>query len=119
MSNQTSPPANGFVELPDLESLDRFLARANGSSAILFKHSNSCGVSAGAYEEMARFDGQVGLVTVQTARDVSNEIEARTGVEHATPQVFILRDGKSLWTASHWRISAEAVRAALLEIGGE
>ena len=116
MSQQSPPPANGFVELPDIESLDRFLAQANGSAAVLFKHSNACGVSAGAYEEMALFDGQVGLVTVQTAREVSNEIEARTGVEHATPQVFIIRDGQSLWTTSHWQIKAEAVRAALREI---
>ena len=57
----------------------------------------------------------VGLVTVQTARAVSNEIEARTGVEHETPQVFIIRDGKVLWTASHGQIKAEAVEAALLE----
>ena len=119
MSQPSSPPAKGFVELPDIESLDRFLAQANGTTAILFKHSNSCGISAGAYEEMAQFDGQVGLVTVQTARDVSNEIAARTGVEHATPQVFIIRDGKSLWTASHWQIKAEALRSALLEINSQ
>jgi bacillithiol system protein YtxJ len=117
MSQTGSPPANGFVELPDIASLDRFLAQANGSTAILFKHSNSCGVSAGAYEEMAQLEAPVGLVTVQTARDVSNEIESRTGVEHATPQVFIIRDGQSLWTTSHWQIKAEAVRAALQEIG--
>jgi bacillithiol system protein YtxJ len=117
MTEPTSPPANGFIELTDIESLDRFFAQANGATAILFKHSDSCGISAGAYEEMAKFDGPVGLVTVQTARDVSNEIESRLGIEHATPQVFIVRGGKSLWTASHWKIKAEAVRAALAEIG--
>jgi len=66
---------------------------------------------------MSRIELPVGLVTVQTARAVSNEIEARTGVEHETPQVFIIRDGKALWTASHGQIKAEAVAAALLAIG--
>ena len=118
MNEQRLAPANGFVELPDIDSLDRFLAQSNGAPAIIFKHSNSCGISAGAYEEMAGLAGSVGLVTVQTARDVSNEIEARTGVEHHTPQVFIIRDGKVMWTASHGRISAASVAAALLEATG-
>src|SRR5882724_10459157 len=117
MSHQTPFPASGFVDLPDMDSLDRFLAHANGSPAIIFKHSNSCGISARAHAEMSRIELPVGLVTVQTARAVSNEIEARTGVEHETPQVFIIRDGKALWTASHGQIKAEAVAAALLAIG--
>ncbi len=117
MSQPTSLPANGFVELNDIESLDRFLAQANGANAILFKHSNSCGISSGAYDEMAQFDGPVGLVTVQTARDVSNEIESGLGVEHSTTQVFIIRAGKSLWNASHRLIKVYAVRAALEELG--
>ena len=119
MNQQSSPPANGFVELRDKDSLDRFLAQSNGAPAIIFKHSNSCGISAGAYEEMSRLNRQVGLVTVQTARDVSNDIEARTGVAHHTPQVFIIRDGKVMWTASHGRISAASVAAALIEANGQ
>jgi bacillithiol system protein YtxJ len=119
MNQQGSPPANGFVDLPDVDALDRFLAQSNGSPSVIFKHSNLCGISAGAYEEMAQFGGQVGLVTVQTARNVSNEIEARTGVEHHTPQVFIIRDGKVMWTASHGRITAASVQAALVEAAGQ
>ena len=116
MSQQSSAPANGLVELADTDSLDRFLAQSNGSQAIIFKHSNACGISARAHAEMSRIELPVGLVTVQTARAVSNEIEARTGVEHETPQVFIIRDGQTLWTASHGQIKAEAIEAALQEI---
>src|SRR6266550_9608807 len=115
MSQQSSASASIFVELPDMESLDRFLAQSNGSPAVILKHSNSCGVSARAHAEMSKIELPVGLVTVQTARAVSNEIEARTGVEHETPQVFIIRDGKVLWAASHGQIRAEAVAAALLK----
>jgi bacillithiol system protein YtxJ len=113
MSQQSSAPANGFVELPDTDSLDRFLAQSNGSPAIIFKHSNTCGISARAHAEMSRIEHSIGLVIVQRARGVSNEIEARTGVAHETPQVFIIRDREVLWTASHGQIKAEAVEAAL------
>jgi len=116
MSPQSSSRSNGFVELPDTDSLDRFLAESNGFPAIIFKHSNSCGISARAHEQLSQIERPVGVVVVQTARALSDEITARTGVEHETPQVFILRDREVLWTASHGQIRAEAVEAALLEI---
>ena len=116
MIQQSSPSANGFVELPDIESLDRFLAQSNGSPALVFKHSNSCGVSARAHAEMAKLDLPVGLVAVQKARAVSNEIEVQTGVSHETPQVFIMHNREVLWSASHGQIKAEAIEAVLLEI---
>jgi bacillithiol system protein YtxJ len=114
MNQQSSAPANGFVDLSDVDSLDRFLTQSNGSPAIIFKHSNTCGISARAHAEMSRIQHPVGLVTVQQARGVSNEIEARTGIAHETPQVFIIRDREVLWSASHSQIKAEAVEAALL-----
>jgi bacillithiol system protein YtxJ len=119
MTQQSSAPPNGFVELSDKESLDRFLAQSNGSPALVFKHSNLCGISARAHAEMSRIDLPIGLIIVQQARDVSNEIETRTGVAHETPQVFIIRDRHVLWTASHGQIKAEAIEAALREISEE
>lgn len=113
MNQPSSVPANGFVELRDVESLDRFLAQSNGSPAIVFKHSNTCGISARAHAEMSRLEHPVGVVIVQQSRDVSNEIEARTGVAHETPQVFIMRNGEVLWSASHGQIKAQAVESAL------
>jgi bacillithiol system protein YtxJ len=119
MSLQSFPMTNGFVELPDTDSLDRFLAESNGSPAIIFKHSNSCGVSTRAHVQMSMIERPVGLVIVQKARALSDEIAARTGVEHETPQVFILRDREVLWTASHGQIKAAVVEAALLEVSGQ
>jgi len=118
MSNQISPLSSGFVPLVDTDSLDRFLSQSNGSPAIVFKHSNSCGISARAHAQMLMVEQPVGLVIVQEARGVSDEIEARTGVVHETPQVFIIRDGRVLWSASHGQIKAEAVVAALSNAEG-
>jgi bacillithiol system protein YtxJ len=118
MSYQSSLPSSGFAELLDTDSLDRFLAQSNGSPAIIFKHSNSCGISARAHAQMSRLERPVGLVIVQKARALSDEIAARTQVEHETPQVFIIRDREVLWTASHGQIKAEAVEAALTDAKG-
>lgn len=109
---------NGFKEIIDIESLDRFLAQPDGAPAIVFKHSNSCGISARAYTQMAGLSRPLGIVIVQNARAVSNELEKRTGIAHETPQLMIFNQGKVVWSASHGQIKAAAVEAALAEMAG-
>jgi len=110
---------NGFVEIDSRDALEQFLANAGGAGAILFKHSNMCGISTRAYAEIAKLKQPVGLITVQKARAVSDEIEKRWNIAHETPQVLIIRDGKLIWDASHFRIKAEAVESALGEVSGK
>ena len=103
-----NPP---FIEIDTIEALDGFLARAN--AAVLFKHSNTCGVSARAYVEMSKLRETVALITVQKARLVSDEIEKRWNVDHESPQVLIVRDGRIVWDASHFQVKAQDVENAL------
>ena len=109
---------NGFVEIDSQERLEQFLTESS-SAAVLFKHSNTCGVSSRAYNEMAKLKERVGLITVQKARVVSDEIEKRWNVAHETPQVLIILDGKLVWDASHFLIKVNAVEAALLQVSSE
>jgi len=110
---------NHFTEIDDLESLDRFVANLNGSAGIVFKHSNTCGVSSRAYAEMSKLTLPVGIVVVQDARAVSDEVEKRWQVNHETPQVLIIKDGKALWNASHFQVKAEQVAAAVANVDSE
>ena len=105
-----NPP---FIEIGSVAALDEFLARANGVAVVLFKHSNTCGVSARAYAEMSKLREPVGLITVQKARAVSDEIEKRWNVDHESPQVLIIRDNKVKWDASHFHVKAQQVETAL------
>lgn len=104
-----------FNSIADTKALEDLLARSQDGPVLLFKHSNACPVSAAAYQEMKRLKRDVAIVVVQRSRDVSREVEARTGVRHETPQALVLRDGKAVWTASHWNITADAVESALSE----
>src|SRR5437868_11726274 len=103
-----------FVEIDNVAALDEFLASASGSAAVLFKHSNTCGVSKRAFAEMSKLPAPVGLITVQKARPVSDEIEKRWRVDHETPQVLIVCDGKVLWDASHFGVKVGDVEKALV-----
>ena len=62
---------------------------------------------------MEKYEGEVSLVVVQTARNVSRELATMTGIRHETPQVIVLKDGKAVWNASHFksRLAAVAVVA--------
>ena len=106
---------NHFKRITSTEALDELIVRSNKEPVAVFKHSTTCPVSAGAYREMARFPGEIALLEVQNARDLSREVGVRTGIEHESPQVIILRNGKAVWHVSHWNVTAHAVEQAMRE----
>ena len=106
---------NHFQKVQDLKTLQELLAQSAEKPIVIFKHSTTCPVSAGAYAEVAGVSSEVALVDVQSARDISSEIAMSTGVGHESPQVIILRNGKPVWHASHWSIKKETIEKALRE----
>jgi len=110
---------SGFVEIDDLESLDRFISEAGENPAIVFKHSNTCGISARVYREVSQVARPIAVVVVQQARHVSDEIARRFGIQHETPQALVVRGEKVLWSASHYAVKAQAIEAALESEGIE
>ena len=109
-----------LTPLQRIDQLDELLTESAGQPLLLFKHSYSCGISAEALDELVDHlnsdrPGTVryAMVTVQTHREVSNAVSARLGIRHETPQALIVRDGRVVWTASHFRVTAKAVDAAI------
>jgi len=106
---------NNFIRVNDIHALADLISASKLRPVVVFKHSLTCGVSDAAYRELTAFGGEVALVEVQTSREVSREIEKRTGVTHESPQVILLRNGEVVWTASHFAVKADAVAAAVAE----
>ena len=102
-----------FFKIDNKETLDKLITDSKSKPVVIFKHSNACGISSAAYREMEKLEDQVNLLEVQSARDVSRELAARTGIRHETPQVIVFKDGKAVWNASHFDVKAGAVRKAL------
>ncbi|MBI2829089.1 MAG: bacillithiol system redox-active protein YtxJ [Acidobacteria bacterium] len=104
--------------LHGLDDLDRVLASSGDRPLLLFKHSRTCGTSAEALNELVAHlnerpaDASYAMVTVQTHRDVSNAVARKLGVRHETPQALLVRDGRVVWSASHFRVTAAALEAA-------
>src|SRR3954471_11860373 len=101
-----------LMPLVDVPSLDAAIAESRERPVLLFKHSRYCGVSCEALDELqSHIDGAAGdvayrVIPVQTHRPVSDAIAQRLGLRHETPQAILLRDGKVVWNASHFRITA-------------
>jgi bacillithiol system protein YtxJ len=102
-----------FFRIDDRATLDGLISDSKQKTVLVFKHSNACGISARAYREMAKLEGQVNLLEVQAVPDLSREVENLTGVRHETPQVILLRDGKAVWNASHFDVTLASVSRAL------
>jgi bacillithiol system protein YtxJ len=102
------------------DALEALLATSNERPVLLFKHSNSCGISSRALKQVEQFlaDHSVpalgfGMVVVQADRVLSDAIAEQLGVPHATPQAIVIRDGRAVWTASHFDVTGQRLNMAL------
>lgn len=102
-----------FTPVADCDALEELFERSQSEPVLIFKHSTACPISAAAYQEMKQLGGEVPIVVVQQDRDVSREVEERTGVRHESPQALVLRRGKAVWSATHFDVTAEAVERAM------
>jgi bacillithiol system protein YtxJ len=105
-------PAN-FIKVDSLDSLDRLFAESFERPVILLKHSMSCGISSGVYRIVGDVAAEVNVIVIQTHRDISNELAARTGVRHESPQAIVIRDGRPVYHASHYDIEAGHIEEKL------
>lgn len=109
-----------LTPLSDLGELDAAIAESQTRPVLVFKHSRSCGISCEALDELrthvdraAAGGAAYKLITVQSHRHVSDEVAARFGIRHETPQAILLRDGRPVWTASHFKITAHQLDTAV------
>src|SRR5829696_1169397 len=97
----------------DIAGLDQAITESRERPVLLFKHSRTCGISCEALDELHAHVAETPagaaykLITVQSHRKVSDELSARFGIRHETPQAILLRDGRPVWNASHFRITAQ------------
>lgn len=82
---------------------------------LLLKFSMTCASSLSAMKELRALDTELPkyVVIVQIERQVSNAIEKDLGVRHESPQLLILKDGRGLWQATHYKIKKSLLTEAI------
>lgn len=102
-----------FLELDSIDRLDEVFKESLVRPVVVFKHSNRCGISSHLFEEIHAVESDVNVVVVQESRDVSDAIAERTGFRHHSPQVFVLKNGRAVYHASHYAIDPSAINREL------
>ncbi|MGH9655768.1 MAG: bacillithiol system redox-active protein YtxJ [Bryobacteraceae bacterium] len=105
-------------KIPELGATHDVDALFERDLAIVFKHSSACAISWLAHAKVSQFVNwqpqvPVYLVRVRKQREISRHIAERSGVEHASPQVIVIRRGKVVADASHEAITAEFLAEAV------
>lgn len=119
-SSENQNKSNGtvnWIPLTDLSQLDEIVTLSNEKPVVIFKHSNRCSVSRFALKQ---FESEYDLTDVDAYfldlleyRVISNEIASRFGVYHQSPQLLLIKEGKSVYDVSHSDINARELKGKL------
>jgi bacillithiol system protein YtxJ len=103
-----------FRPLTTPADLDALIDASHTTPVILFKHSQSCGLSHMARTLLDEGDvpAVVHEVVVQQDRACSTAIAERLGVRHESPQVIVVSAGAATWHGSHAGVTPRRVAEA-------
>lgn len=110
-----------YQEIESIEQWESLLEQSGERAVLLLKHSTACPISGAAFKEFKVYTRKpkrpivCALVKVIESRPVSNDIEAKLGIKHESPQALLIRDGQTLWHASHWDITFERIEQQVNE----
>ncbi len=96
--------------------LDEIIQNSHSQPVMIMKHSTTCSISATALARLERAwkDEAAGslqpyYLDLLSYRAISNQIAQIFGVQHESPQVLIIKDGKSIYDASHFDIRFDEI----------
>lgn len=98
-----------FNEIHNIEELDALIEKSNEQAVVFFKHSVTCPISSGVYQEVSGADADINLIVVQNARSVSTAIAEKTGIRHESPQALVIKNGEVVYHAAHYDVTAREV----------
>jgi bacillithiol system protein YtxJ len=114
-NNNSNASKINWIELTDLGQLNEIMDLSHEQPVVIFKHSTRCSISRMALKQ---FENEFDLGDTVTPyfldllnhRDISNEIATRFEVYHQSPQLLLIKEGKSVYDVSHSDIDAVVLK---------
>ena len=114
--------ATPWLPLTQPEQLRDIVQESHEHPVLIFKHSTSCSISAAAKAKIERqwpdaalpADTPLYYLDLLRYRPISGQIATELGVQHESPQLLLLQDGKVRYHASHMGIRLSEAGAALV-----
>ena len=109
-----------WISLKDSQQLNEILAESKENPVLIYKHSTRCNISRSAFDRLERkWDASaVGSVKryfldLISYRDLSNRVSEMFQVEHHSPQILVISDGKSVLDLSHYDIDFDRIKPVI------
>lgn len=103
--------------LETADQLSQLIDESAQKNILIFKHSTRCNISRATLDRLERNWKDADVPNVKpyfldliTYRSISNAIAEQFQVEHQSPQVLIIRNGKSVYDNSHYGIDFSEIR---------
>ncbi|MCB9252895.1 MAG: bacillithiol system redox-active protein YtxJ [Flavobacteriales bacterium] len=103
-----------FAPLTDIKQLEEIDSESFDEIQVIFKHSTQCGTSFMARRRLLEElrSGRTPFFKIYELdliryRTISNYVSSKYGVKHESPQILFIKNGKTLLSRSHNRVSLE------------
>jgi bacillithiol system protein YtxJ len=107
-----------WISLKDSKQLDAIVAESKENPVLIYKHSTRCNISRAALDRLERKWDSAAIGTIKryfldliSYRDVSNRVAELFQVEHHSPQILVISNGKSVLDLSHYEIDFDHIKS--------
>jgi bacillithiol system protein YtxJ len=102
-----------WIHINDEVQLKEIIQKSSEKPQVIFKHSTRCSVSSVALNRLqkAGFPLQIDFYYLDLIahRNISNKITELFKVQHESPQVLLIKEGKCVYDESHLGISMDEI----------
>lgn len=105
-----------WTSINSFHQLEEISSASNEMAVLIFKHSTSCSISGAALNRLERnfkpeeWSGiKTYFLDLLSFRDISKAIADKFEVAHESPQAILIKDGKAVYSASHFDIDYRAI----------
>jgi bacillithiol system protein YtxJ len=111
-----------WISLKDSRQLDEIIAESKERPVLIYKHSTRCNISRSALDRLERKWDTSAIGSVKryfldllSYRDISNKIAEMFQVEHHSPQILVISNGRSVLDLSHYEIDFDQIKSVFVD----
>ncbi|MBS9523683.1 bacillithiol system redox-active protein YtxJ [Litoribacter ruber] len=105
-----------WTNLENTTQLEDIKKESHSQPIMIFKHSTRCSISGMAIDRLTRSWKESETSHIKpyyldliSYRQISNQIAEEFGVQHESPQVILVKDGKAVYDTSHMGINYKEI----------
>ncbi len=106
-----------WISLRSMEELEQIIHLSEAKPQVIFKHSTRCSISSVAKSrlEKSAAPGEIPFyyLDLLSYRPLSNSVAERFAVEHESPQILLIKNGKCVYNESHMGIDMDEIKDQL------